>query len=221
MGENVLTLNPNPVTISKSGSIQRGAITLKNHSLRKALFQAFFDPEIFCSVSPACGQLESYKSQTLSFSLEKLDQDVNEVTFNINYCFVPDNSTQDAEIQMFASASAWSSSLKATILFASHAEESMKSIASSFKRPKSLQSAINKNRKDDLEEQKHAMLERMLAEKEATKIQLEEKIRSLQEQLEQKGDESKKLSFDNSAAYKYVYIAFIVLFLSIFRRMFL
>lgn len=218
MSFNSLILEPNPTIISKTGPVSnKGTASLKNRSNQLILFQVFFDPEVFSGISPACGELEPGASRTLSFFFEDVSQNLNEISFNVKYTLVPKNSS-DKIADMMLNSSSWENSLTGSIHFSSHAEDAMKSISSSFKSKQSLKKAIERGEASNMKRQHLEMLEKKISEKEATLIQLQNKVQSLQQLLDQKKEESKKLNIDNTLQYNFIYFGFIVLFLAILKR---
>ncbi|OHT12333.1 hypothetical protein TRFO_17925 [Tritrichomonas foetus] len=214
-----LILEPNPLILSKTGRIHnKGTIELKNISKQTILFQLSFDPDVFCGISPACGELDKMASRSLTFLLEDTNRDLNELTFTIKYFIVPPDSTPDQITDIMMNQNSWKDTITATIKFSSHAEDAMKSVSSAFKTRNSLKKAIAREENNNLDEEERAMLERKIGDKEAQKAQLERKVESLRQQLEKKNEESVKFARNPTVEYNLVYIGIIILLLAILKR---
>ena len=216
---NSLFLVPNPILLSKNAQNgNKGNVKLKS-SENKVLFQLSFDPEIFCGISPACGELESHSSRTLTFHLEETNVERSEISFIIKYCVIQPNTPPEKITEMMLDSAVMNESLTAVIKFSSHAEDAMKSISSAFKKKKSLKEAIKNDESRNIELEEIAMLEKKIAEKEQEKEELENKVKNIKVELELKENESKKLAMNPTFVNSFAYIGWIIFIFAILKRL--
>ena len=179
----ILSVEPNPVIVSKTGHIHNnGTVDIKNNGSNKCIFSVEFNTEIFCGISPACGELIPGESRTLKFSFEDTIRDNEELSFLVRFTSVsPTEVTNLAEI--VALSKTWPNMVKCLIKFSTHAEDALRSVAFSIKSKPSLSQVLQRSERRDIDGEQREMLQRKIIEKKNQRNQLTTKIRNLEREI--------------------------------------
>ena len=216
-----LILEPNPTILSRTGHIHNnGVITAKLTGAKKCLFSLEFDTEIFCGISPACGQIESGQTQKFRFSFEDTTRGDEELSFLIRFVCIELDTSPEKVSELMASPKEWPSYEKAVIKFSSHAEDALKAVAFSIKSKPSLTQVISRSESRDIDAEQREMLERKVVEKKAQREQLKRKIKALHSQIE---DETKRLNNlvqKPDSESRLIYFGFILIIFALFLKIF-
>jgi len=213
---NTIIIDPNPLILSRTGRVHnRGTIGIRNKGYQKCLFNILFDPEIFCRISPAAGEILPNSSKDLQFYFEDTTKGDEELSFLIRYTFVPNVSEDSPNVP---NPNDFKSSIKATIRFSSHAEDALKSISSSLKVKPSLNKAISHVEQRDILSEQREMYERKISSKNEQQQQLLQRIEILERNISHQKDEISELSKKPDTQNQLITVSLIVFFMSLLIR---
>lgn len=156
------------------------------------LFKLSFDPEYFCGISPACGEIEPGNSRQLKFTLEEAIQQ-EEVSFLVKFISLASETSPDTIADLMMNQSQWKDTIKSVIKFSTHAEDALAKFLSMRKNRSTLNEAIERQENQNLLEEQKVMLERKISEKQEQKIQLQSQVEHLIKQRDQQLEQIKIL----------------------------
>lgn len=194
---------------------------LKNESEQLLLYQIEFDPDIFCSISPACGEIEPKSLQKFNFTFENTCVNGNDLTFSAKYVYVPSDIDSESKTSIRINNQNWQMSATATISFSSHAENVINDISNIYINRPSFSRAIAETEKKKANDNiKYEMIKRKLNEKKVQKDQLQKRYQSLSRQVNEMNEKIKKTKTTPNKEKKLFYIAIIIFILSIIIHFF-
>lgn len=216
-----LIIEPNPTVISRTGHIHNtGTVTAKYTGQNKCLFSLEFDTEIFCSISPACGEIEGGKSREFKFSFEDTIRGNEELSFLIRYVSVENDANPDMEARLMSAPKEWQNSEKAVIKFSSHAEDALKAVAFSIKSKPSLAQVISRSESRDIDAEQREMLERKIVEKRAQREQLKRKVKNFHTMISDEEKSLKELMEKPNTESQMIYFGFFLVVFALFVKLF-
>lgn len=179
-------LSPNPLILSKSESnFYKGVVTLTNTSEKLLLFTVFFDANLFCGISPACGEIEPQQSIKLTSLFDKIPNTDEEVTFMVRYTLVRPTIDPNTKTELMLNPTDWAGKLQSNIRFSSHAEDALNSFSHIMKDRPSFSQAVKKSSSRNFEQGQKDSIVKKLIEKQQQKQILQEKINNLRTQIEE------------------------------------
>ena len=212
---------PNPLILSKiESSIIKGHVILKNPSDKLMLFTLSFDPELFCGISPACGEIEPNQSIQLILQFDNIHSSIEELSFIVHYTLVRPNIDQATKTELMFNSIDWNGNEKSIIRFSSHAEDALSSFSQLIKQRPSFSQAVMRSTSRNFEQGQKDSLVKTLLEKELQQNKLKEKINNLRNQINIFDHQYSTMGSPSNRSQILIFIGFIMFILSLIIRKF-